>query len=87
MSIFERSVTCSFFQELYSHIDKNSGEKFEDMFLVKLANKGTSLSYYVIPRDVQLNDGRTLPGAQKKVSIKNFNSGLFITFTQSNLIS
>ena len=26
-SIFERSVTCSFFQELYSHIDKNSGEK------------------------------------------------------------
>ena len=27
MSIFQRSVTCSFFQELYSHIDKNSGEK------------------------------------------------------------
>ena len=34
-----------FFQELYSHIDKNSGEKFEDMlFLVKIANKETSLS-------------------------------------------
>ena len=32
-----------FFQELYSHIDKNSGEKFEDMFLVKIASKGTSL--------------------------------------------
>ena len=32
-----------FFQELYSHIDKNPGEKFEDMFLVKIANKGTSL--------------------------------------------
>ena len=44
MSIFERSVTCSFFQELYSHIDKNSGEKFEDMFLVKIASKGTSLT-------------------------------------------
>ena len=29
--------------ELYSHIDKNSGEKFEDMFLVKIASKGTSL--------------------------------------------
>ena len=43
MSIFQRSVTCSFFQELYSHIDKNSGEKFEDMFLVKTASKGTSL--------------------------------------------
>ena len=38
MSIFERSVTCSFSQELYSHIDKNSGgggEESEDMFLVK----------------------------------------------------
>ena len=32
-----------FFQELYSHMDKNSGEKFEDMFLVKIASKGTSL--------------------------------------------
>ena len=33
------------FWELYSHIDeKNSGRKFEDMFLVKIANKGTSLS-------------------------------------------
>ena len=43
MSIFERLVTCSAFQELYSHIDKNLGEKFEDMSLVKIANKGTSL--------------------------------------------
>ena len=33
-----------FFQELYSHIDKNSGEKFEDMFLVKIESKGTPLS-------------------------------------------
>ena len=33
-----------FFQELYSHVDKNSGGKFEDMFLVKIANKGTSLT-------------------------------------------
>ena len=45
MSIFERSVKCSFFfQELYSHIDKKSREMYEDMFLVKVANKGTSLS-------------------------------------------
>ena len=44
MSIFERSVTFGFFQELYSHIDKNSGKKFEDIFLVKIVNKGTSLS-------------------------------------------
>ena len=40
---FQRSVTRRFFQESYSHIDKNSGEKFEDMFLVKIASKGTSL--------------------------------------------
>ena len=32
-----------FFQELYSHIEKNSVKKFEDMFLVKIASKGTSL--------------------------------------------
>ena len=32
-----------FFQELYSHIDKNSGEKFEDVFFVKTASKGTSV--------------------------------------------
>ena len=35
-----------FFQELYSHIDKNSGETFEDMFLVKIASKGTSLTAF-----------------------------------------
>ena len=33
-----------FFQELYSHIDKNSGGKSEDMFLVKIANKEASLN-------------------------------------------
>ena len=26
LSISQRSVTCSFFQELYSHIDYNSGK-------------------------------------------------------------
>ena len=40
MSTFE---DVGFFQELYSHIDKNSGGKFEDMFLIKIANKETSL--------------------------------------------
>ena len=39
-----------FFQELYSHIDKNLGEKFEDMFLVKIANKGTSLKAFKRPK-------------------------------------
>ena len=33
-----------FCQELHSHIHKNSGEKFEDMFLVKIASKGISLN-------------------------------------------
>ena len=33
-----------FFQELYSHIDKNSEEKSEDMFLIKIASKRTSLT-------------------------------------------
>ena len=28
----------SFFQELYSHLDKNSGETFEDMFHVSRQN-------------------------------------------------
>ena len=31
------------FQELCSHIDKNSGEKYEDMCVVKIANSGTTL--------------------------------------------
>ena len=44
MSISERPATSTFFfQKLYSHIDKNSGGKFEDMFLIKIASKGTSL--------------------------------------------
>ena len=33
-----------FFFSNCTHIDKRSGEKFEDMFLVKIASKGTSLN-------------------------------------------
>ena len=33
-----------FFQELFSHIDKSSEEKFKDKFLVEIASKGTSLT-------------------------------------------
>ena len=33
------------FQELYSHIDKSSGEKFEDKLLVKIANNLLKLVY------------------------------------------
>ena len=41
MYIFERSVTCSFSQELYSHIDKNSGGggESEGTFLIKMAKE------------------------------------------------
>ena len=46
MSIFERSVTCSFFfQELYSLLKRNQGENFGDM-LVKIANKVTVLNIF-----------------------------------------
>ena len=45
MSIFERSVTCSFFFRNCTHIlTRTQRKKFEDMFLVKIANKGTSLN-------------------------------------------
>ena len=40
---FSKVGNMQFFQELYSHTDKNPGEKFEDMFLIKIASKGTSL--------------------------------------------
>ena len=46
-----------FFQELYSHIDKSSGEKFEDMFLVKITSKGTSLNLLQIDKiNVKVTD-------------------------------
>ena len=41
MSIFQRSVTCSFFSHI---LTRTQGKKFEDMFLVKMASKGTSLT-------------------------------------------
>ena len=42
-SILQRSVTCSFFRELYSHIDKKSGEKVWGYVSRQIASKGTSL--------------------------------------------
>ena len=66
MSIFQRSETCSFFQELYSHIDKNSGETFKDMFLVKIVSKGTSLrstiSGHIIEFLQRDDNSRMMPG-------------------------
>ena len=38
MQVFFRNCT---------HIDKKSGENFEDMFLVKIVSKGTSLNIIV----------------------------------------
>ena len=45
MSIFERSVTCSFFQELYSHIDSNSGEKVGGYVSRQNSEQGNLLKY------------------------------------------
>ena len=44
-----------FFQELYSHINRNSGEKFKDMFLVKIASKGTSLTSDCFSNNAAIN--------------------------------
>ena len=44
ISIFERSVTCSFFSGIVHILTRNQGKNFEDMFLVKTASKGTSLN-------------------------------------------
>ena len=47
MSIFERSVTCSFFFRHCTHIlTRTQGETFEEMFLVKIASKGTFLTIF-----------------------------------------
>ena len=54
MSIFERSVTCSFFFRNCTHIlTRTQREKFEDMFLVKIASKETSLSLIIFPKVVK----------------------------------
>ena len=55
MSIFQRSVTCSFFFKNCSHIlTRTWWKKFEDMFLVKIASKGTSFKQiyhiYIVER-------------------------------------
>ena len=44
MSIFEWSVTCSFFSGIVHILTRNQGKNFENMFLVKIASKGTSLN-------------------------------------------
>ena len=43
-----------FLEELYSNIDKNSEEKFEDTFLVRIATKGTSLNGVIYGRISEL---------------------------------
>ena len=50
MSIFEMSVTCSFFRNWTHILTRNRGEKFENMFLVKITSKGTSLALGPYPK-------------------------------------
>ena len=45
ISIFQRLETCRFFQELYLHIDKNSGGKFEGMKDGNLGKKIGTLTF------------------------------------------
>ena len=42
MSIFERSVTYSFFRNCTHILTRTQRKKFENVFFVKIANKGTS---------------------------------------------
>ena len=44
------NIQFFFLQKLCSHNDRILGEKFEDMFLVKLANKGTFFRPFKISR-------------------------------------
>ena len=45
MSISERSlITCRFFSGIVVTLTRTQGEKFDYMFLVKIASKGTSLT-------------------------------------------
>ena len=43
MSIFRRLVTCNFLRHCTHILTRFQGEKFEDIFLVKIASKGTSI--------------------------------------------
>ena len=44
MSIVERSIACSFFRNCNDIMTRTHSKMFEDTFLVKIANKGTSLN-------------------------------------------
>ena len=56
MSIFQRSVTCSFFflRNCTHILARTQEEKFEDMFLVKIASKRTSLKKKGKEKDLQI---------------------------------
>ena len=41
MPIFQRLATCSFFRNCTHILTRTQAKKFEDMFLVKIASKGT----------------------------------------------
>ena len=59
MSISERSVTCSFFRNCTHMLTRTQEKQFEDMFLVKTASKGTSLT--CCSSTVKLTDKKAKP--------------------------
>ena len=77
MSIFQRSVTYTFFQELYSHIDKNSGKKSEDIFLFKIASEGTSLNELIIAPWSNSNEFHLARERQNVPGVPKENSSTF----------
>ena len=48
LPIFERSVTCRFFRKCTHLVTRTQDQKFEDVFLVKIVNKGTTSKKSVI---------------------------------------
>ena len=54
MSIFQRSVICSFFRNCTHILTRTKGKRFEDMFLVKIASKGTSSELSETPIETSL---------------------------------
>ena len=64
MSIFRKSVTCSFVRSCTHILTKDKGKKFEDTFLVKIASKGTFLKTSQV--DINLYKSEQKIGLLKK---------------------
>ena len=64
--LFWKVGHMQFFHELQSHVNKNSGGRFKDMFLVKIASKGTSLTLTLIFWDSCAREGLVSAGFREE---------------------